>query len=268
LVAVGEPQPATAALAIIPVIAPAETTVGSSVTYAMLATNQGPAIATGLTVAVTLPVGATFVTGGSSLGIAPTIQNGVATFQLGNLTPGAVVEIAVLERTDVAGTLVISAALSSTTPNTTPAAAAVTLTTSVSAIDPPAPAAVQPPVVLAIPTVELRQARPQQIKSYITINFSQDMNPSLAQNLRNYQIHGPMQKHRLKTRGVRTIPIRMATYEHATQSVVLGSVYRLNPRLVYQLTVSAGAGGLASKAGIALAGQAGQPGTDYTAFLA
>ena len=191
LVAVGEIQPATAAaLSLIPVIAPTETTVGNTETYAMLAINQGPASATGLTVAVTLPVGATFVTGGSSLGIAPTIQNGVATFQLGDLAPGAAVEIAVLERPDVAGTLVVSATASSTTPNTTPSAAAVTLTTSVSAIDPPA--AAQPPVVLATPTIKLNRARPHQIKSYIIINFSQDMNPSLAQNLRNYQIHGPM----------------------------------------------------------------------------
>jgi hypothetical protein len=44
-------------------------------------------------------------------------------------------------------------------------------------------------------------------------------------------------------------------------------VYRLNPRLVYQLTVSAGTGGLTSNIGIALAGQPGQPGTDYTVFL-
>ena len=224
--------------------------------------------ATGLTVAVTLPVGATYVTGGSSLGIAPTIQNGVATFQLGDLAPGASVEIAILERPDVAGTLVVSATASSTTPNTTPAAAAVTLSTS--AIDPPAidpPAAAQPPVVLATPTIKLNRARPHQIKSYITIVFSQDMNLSLAQNLRNYQIHGPMRTHRLKTRSVRTIPIRTATYESATRSVVLGSVYRLNLRQVYQLTVCAGPGGLASNAGIVLAGQPGQPGTDYTAVL-
>jgi uncharacterized repeat protein (TIGR01451 family) len=272
LVAVAEIQPATAAaLSLIPVIAPAETTVGNTTTYAMLAINQGPASATGLTITATLPVGATFVTGGSSLGIAPTIQNGVATFQLGDLAPGAAVEIAVLERPDIAGTLVVSATASSTTPNTTPAAAAVTLTTSVSSSDPPPvidpPAAAQPPVVLATPTIKLNRARPHQIKSYITIVFSQDMNLSLAQNLRNYQIHGPMRTNRLKTRNVRTIPIRTATYESATRSVVLGSIYRLNPRQVYQLTVSAGPGGLASNAGIALAGQAGQPGTDYTAVL-
>jgi len=121
--------------------------------------------------------------------------------------------------------------------------------------------------VLATPTIKLNRARPHQIKSYITIVFSQDMNLSLAQNLRNYQIHGPMRTHGLKTRSVRTIPIRTATYESATRSVVLSSVYRLNPRQVYQLTVSAGPGGLASNVGIALAGQAGQPGTDYTAVL-
>jgi uncharacterized repeat protein (TIGR01451 family) len=164
LVAVGEIQPATAAaLSLIPVIVPAETTVGNTVTYAMLAINQGPASATGLTITATLPVGATFVTGGSSLGIAPTIQNGVATFQLGDLAPGAAVEIAVLERPDVASALVVSATASSTTPNTTPAAAAVTLTTSVSAIHPSAidpPAAAQPPVVLATPTIKLNRARP------------------------------------------------------------------------------------------------------------
>ena len=44
LVAVGEIQPATAAaLSLIPVIAPTETTVSNTVTYAMLAINQGPA---------------------------------------------------------------------------------------------------------------------------------------------------------------------------------------------------------------------------------
>jgi hypothetical protein len=122
-------------------------------------------------------------------------------------------------------------------------------------------------VVVATPTIKLKRARPQQIKSYITIVFSQDMNSSVAQSLRNYQVHGPMRTHGLKTRSARTIPIRTATYESATRSVILASVYRLNPRRVYQLTVSAGPGGLASNDGIALAGQAGQPGTDYTAVL-
>ena len=215
---------------------------GNTETYAMLAVNQGPAIAAGLTVAVTLPVGATFVTGGSSLGIAPTIQNGVATFQLGDLAPGAAVEIAILERPDVAGTLVVSATASSTTPNTTPAAAAVTLSTS----ERQRPTCQRPTRRSTAtgcardPDDQAQSRRPHQIKSYITIVFSQDMNLSLAQNLRNYQIHGPIRTHGLKTRSVRTIPIRTATYESATRSVVLGSVYRLNPRQVYQLTVRTG----------------------------
>ena len=79
-------QPATAvALSLIPVIAPTGTTVGNTETYAMLAINQGPASTTGLTVAVTLPAGATFVTGGSSLGIAPRSRTALPRFSLETL---------------------------------------------------------------------------------------------------------------------------------------------------------------------------------------
>ena len=121
--------------------------------------------------------------------------------------------------------------------------------------------------MLASPTINSSTALPQQIKSYITINFSQDMNPSLAQNLRNYQVHQPCGTHSLKTRSVRTIPIRMATYLSATRSVILGSVYRLNPRLVYQLTVKHRPRRTRQQHWNRSGRPAGQPGTDYTAFL-
>ena len=83
-----------------------------------------------------------------------------------------------------------------------------------------------------------------------------------------YRIHGPMLSSGVHSRNVRNLTIRKATYNAATRTVTLVLRSPLGLRSVYQLIVSAGAsGGLTSTTGVPLAGQAGQPGTSYTAYL-
>ena len=189
LAVVGEPQPATSvALVLTPVNPTAQATVGNTVTYAMQVSTRDrpPGCEPGGCRHTALS--ATFVQGGSSSGAAPTVQNGVATFSLGNLAAGASATITVVVRADVKGTVVVSAAASSNAPNTTPTAAIVTTTTTVS--DPITPDATTPPVqvppVLVAPTViGLQRGTSHSPSTDIFITFSQDMNASQAQNVGN-----------------------------------------------------------------------------------
>ena len=66
-----------------------EAQVGGTATCTVQASNQGAGTASNVVVAVTLPAGATFVSGSSSTGETPSVRDGVATFRLGDLAAGA-----------------------------------------------------------------------------------------------------------------------------------------------------------------------------------
>jgi hypothetical protein len=99
------------------------------------------------------------------------------------------------------------------------------------------------------------------------IGFSQDMNIGQALKVNNYHIYGPMSSPGVHSRNLRSLAIRGVSYNAATRTVTLVLKSSFNVHSVYQLIVSAGSGGLTSNAGVPLAGQGSQPGTNYVAYL-
>jgi uncharacterized repeat protein (TIGR01451 family) len=265
LAVVGEIRAATAAsLTLGTVATTAETTVGQTVTYTVQVLNSGPATASNSVTTMALPTGATLISGTASQGGSPVVQGNVATFHLGDLTPGARALITLVLRADVPGTLTTIATASTQTPSTPTTAASDILTTSVVATTP----VIVPPIVVStsmMPRAHLGCCS----STAVVINFDQVMSAPQAQDLRNYRLSRPFTARNWgsnRGRG-RIIPIRRAIYNPATRSVTLITRQPLNARWTYQLTISAGAAGLVSSIGIQLAGQPGHPGTDYTGYV-
>jgi hypothetical protein len=226
----------------------------------MKVTNQGPNAAPDLVVTDTLPAGSTFLSGSSSTGAVPTVQNGVATYQLGNLAAGASATITIVVQANTPGTLVNRATAASAAPNSTPGDSTVTQSTTVTATPKPPPPA--PPTVLG-----LRREGFHRLPTSLVLTFSEDMNPGPAQAVSNYRLVAPGRDRRFGTRDDRSIAISSATYSPRSRTVTLAPRQRLNLHAVYQLTVNAGPGGLTSTAGIPLAGKSDQPGTDFVAVF-
>ena len=105
---------ATADLALQMADAPDPCTVGSNLTYVLRATNAGPAVALGATVASALPPLADFVSATSTAGTC-TFESGVVTCVLGELPPGATALVEIVVQPNGYGVLTNSAALSSAT---------------------------------------------------------------------------------------------------------------------------------------------------------
>jgi uncharacterized repeat protein (TIGR01451 family) len=262
LAVVGEPRAATAAsLSLTTVAATTEMTVGQTATYTVQATNLGPGTAANTFVTFTLPAGATLVAGSSSLGGSSVVQSGVAMFYLGNLAGGTSATATLVLSANAPGLLTSLATAWTDSPNvvTTTKPMSVALTTKVTA---------QPPVVTS--TFLMSRGRWGCCTAAgVVINFSQDMSLSQTQNVRNYYLSGPFSNQNLAKshRRSRTVAIRTATYNPLTRSVTLITRQPISLRWVYQLTISAGLTGLVSNTGIALAGQSGQAGTDYTGYV-
>ncbi len=62
---------------------------GQNLIYTIIATNQGPDPASGVTLTDFLPTGATLVSFSSSMSVAPTFADGVVTLAVGDLASGA-----------------------------------------------------------------------------------------------------------------------------------------------------------------------------------
>ncbi|MEO6809398.1 MAG: SdrD B-like domain-containing protein [Isosphaeraceae bacterium] len=71
----------------------------------------------------------------------------------------------------------------------------------------------------------------------IALAFSDALDPAQATNLANYQLVSPGRDGKFGTRDDRTIPIRSATYDPATQTVILAPTARLQLGHFFQLTV-------------------------------
>jgi hypothetical protein len=97
--------------------------------------------------------------------------------------------------------------------------------------------------------------------TYILIYFNGPLAPSPAENLANYRIIGP---------GGRTIKIRRAIYDAATNTVTLVPALRLNLHWTYDLSINGStASGLTSPEGLLLDGAGtGVPGSNYMTRLA
>jgi uncharacterized repeat protein (TIGR01451 family) len=105
--------------------APSSVTLGSDVTYTLTVTNDGTAGASGVTVADSLPSGATFV----SASDAVTLLNGALTFNVGSLAAGGSASLTVVVTPTVAGTLNDQATASMDQTDPTPSDNGITLTT-------------------------------------------------------------------------------------------------------------------------------------------
>jgi uncharacterized repeat protein (TIGR01451 family) len=91
--------------------------IGQDVSYAVGIANIGTATATGLTLTDPLPAGATFV----SATLSSTVVNGVLTFtNLGNLAPGETINLNIVLRPSVAGTLTNSVTVTQAETDPTP----------------------------------------------------------------------------------------------------------------------------------------------------
>ncbi|MGI8904927.1 MAG: beta strand repeat-containing protein [Candidatus Sumerlaeaceae bacterium] len=93
--------------------APANTTVGSNITYTIVVTNHGPGPATGVTMVDVLPLGATYVSSSSTVGTTSNVL-GTETATIGNLASGQSATILLTATAGLVGLLPNSAAVVST----------------------------------------------------------------------------------------------------------------------------------------------------------
>jgi virginiamycin B lyase len=107
--------------------APASVTLGSNLSDSLTVTNNGTAGATGVTLTDTLSAGVKFVS--ATGGITPV--NGVVTFSLGSLAPGASMSVTIVVTPTAAGALSDTATVGMDQTDPTPANNSVTLPTTV-----------------------------------------------------------------------------------------------------------------------------------------
>ncbi len=113
----------------------------------------------------------------------------------------------------------------------------------------------------AAPTVVLLQRFGIHMRpTVVVLTFSSGLDPTTAQDVRNYRVFGP---------SGRRIAIGSAVYDPATHTVTLRPNTRINLHHDYQLTViGTGPGGVASASGMLLDGAGdGSPGSNYVATL-
>jgi uncharacterized repeat protein (TIGR01451 family) len=99
---------------------PAQPRVGNNLTYTLIVQNNGPDTATGVSVVDTLPSGVTFQSAQTTKGTFG-FNNGVVTFNVGDLTASASATLTVIVKPNQAGVIVNAATVSPTTydPNLT-----------------------------------------------------------------------------------------------------------------------------------------------------
>jgi uncharacterized repeat protein (TIGR01451 family) len=118
-------------LVIVKTAAPNPVTVGNNLTYAMVVTNNGPTVATGVNATDTLPIGVTFVSAASTHGTC-TQSGGNVSCNLGTLTSSSRVTITIVVTTTTVGVISNTAAVAGNEqdPNTSNNTATATTTVS------------------------------------------------------------------------------------------------------------------------------------------
>jgi uncharacterized repeat protein (TIGR01451 family) len=106
----------TADLAVTKTDSPDPVAVGSTLTYTVNVTNNGPADATGVTLTDTLPAGVTFVSATPSQGSC-THSGGTVTCPLGTLANGAMASVTITVTPTATGILTNTASVTSATPD-------------------------------------------------------------------------------------------------------------------------------------------------------
>jgi uncharacterized repeat protein (TIGR01451 family) len=243
--------------------------VGQPLTWTTTVTNNGPAAATGVTLVVTVPAGATFfsATGGASP------SDGVLTFQLADLTAGSSESVTVVVEARAVGTLTSTATASavqadpSSTDSTATATAAILPATTPTPSPSPVPTAAPAPTL----TPAIRRSDGPQVISLkrrgndwkptrLILKFDQPLTTASARDRKDYRIvglHG------------RVIPVRWARYDAPQRTVILRTFPHLDLYRRYRLTIQGtGSLGLSNTSGQLLDGaRTGQPGSNYQGFV-
>ncbi len=240
---------------------PKSVMVGQPLTWTTTVTNHGPAAATGVTLVVTVPDGATFVS--ATGGAAP--SDGVVTFHLADLPDGASSSVTVVVEARAVGTLTSMATASADETGPSPSNNSATATSAIIPAPTPTPGrtpSLTPgltgsdgPVVVSVKRYGYH-ARPTRL----VLTFNQPLTPARAQDRKNYRIvdlHG------------RVFPVRSVAYDASNWTVTLHPFSRLDLHQRYKLTIlGTGSRGLTGDSGQPLDGaRTGQPGSNYQTLV-
>jgi virginiamycin B lyase len=188
---------------------PGRATFGSDVTYTFMVSNDGGADATGVKLTDILPVGAAFK---SSSGALEQTFAGYLIFYLGTLAPGAstTVTVVLTAPTDTSQTpLVNDASVSMDQTDPSPPDNSVSLSTTL---------------------VGTKGTGCQGRRTVVLLRFAQPVDPAWAKNVHNYQLVD-------RERSPRTIRLRSARFNAATNTVTLKPLHQPNMHDLFQLTV-------------------------------
>jgi uncharacterized repeat protein (TIGR01451 family) len=234
--------------------APAAVALGQNVTDTLKVTNNGTALATGVTLTDTLARGVTLVS--ATGGVTPV--EGDLTFEIGNLAAGASATVTIVVKATAVGPLRDQAHVTMSQNDPTPDDNAITLATAVSS-----PPSSTGPVVTGVHRLGIH-ARP----TTLVLSFNEPLDPPTAQNAGNYQIVS-MGRTGFRSGPDPLIRVKQALYNASTETVTLVPVERLNLHDLFRLTViGTGPGGVTDASGNLLDGDgSGDPGTNYITIV-
>lgn len=248
---------------------------GQNATFTYTVTNAGPDAAKNVVFTLGLPTGVILVSVTPSQGaVEPSAAAPLSTGPLvsANQTAGGPTVIVNLGELAAGGSATITIVLQPTAAGNLVGEARVTS----DATDPnPDNSAIAPVIVVEpsqtgpAPTVtSLERIGVHYDPTLLLIGFSQPLDPASAENLNNYVLVDAGRDGRLGTWDDREIPLASATYDTASQTVVLAPRPQLALRGRYGLLVRSGADGVTGLNGQPLDGNGdGQPGGDfYTVF--
>lgn len=220
---------------------PGTVAAGTNSAFLVDVRNSGNATARNVTLDQLLPTSFTFV----SSSIAPSSQaEGVVTINLGDLDPGENQTLTIIVSTQQVGTF------SSTGRVTGEGFLSVTDVGSITVVAPTTPIDPTPePGENPARVVDLQRFGIGFEPTLIVLTFDSPIDPSLAEDVSNYQLRLPGKDGRMGTRHDLFVPIDRATYDEATMTVTLEPRFRVPYLPFARLEVRSGPNGLADVLG-------------------
>lgn len=242
------------------VVSPASAFVGQNLTFTYTVTNAGPDAAANTVFTLVLPsdgvnlISVTPSQGGLPLMIQAAQANPPVVVNLGDIAAGASATIVVVLQPTAPGNLVTEANVTSDAANPNPGDGVVNGAIPVQQVP-----ATGPPAVTSLERIGVHLD-----PTLLLIGFSEPLNPATAENLNNYVLVYAGPDGRIGTRDDRLIALASATYDAASQTVVLAPRLRLPLRAHYGLQILGGPDGVIGQDGQLLDGAGdGEPGGDY-----